>query len=92
MGKWKCFFIKKNVIEEIGAFDENFFLEYDERDFQRRIFLNKKKILIDFNAKSQHLEGKSDDAKYSFQMKCEASWHHAWSRYYYLKKHFGFLF
>lgn len=86
------FLLKKNVIEEIGAFDENFFLEYDERDFQRRIFLNKKKILIDFNAKSQHLEGKSADAKYSFQMKCEASWHHAWSRYYYYKKHFGFFY
>ena len=38
------FLLKKNIIKEIGAFDENFFLEYDERDFQRRIFLKGKKI------------------------------------------------
>lgn len=86
------FLLKKEITKKIGSFDENFFLEYDERDFQRRIFLTGKKILIDFNAKSQHLVGKSADAKFAFQMKCEASWHHGWSRYYYYKKHFGLLY
>ena len=86
------FLLKKEITEKIGSFDENFFLEYDERDFQRRIFLTGKKILIDFNAKSQHLVGKSADTKFAFQMKCEASWHHSWSRYYYYKKHFGLMY
>ena len=86
------FLLKKEITEKIGSFDENFFLEYDERDFQRRIFLTGKKILIDFNAKSQHLVGKSADIKFAFQMKCEASWHHSWSRYYYYKKHFGLMY
>ena len=86
------FLAKKKLFEELGYFDENFFLEYDERDFQRRMYKNKKKILIDFNAKSHHLLGKSADQKYAFEMKCEACWHHGWSRYYYYKKHDGFFY
>ncbi len=84
--------MKKNIFNEIGMFDENFFLEYEERDFQKRIFKAKKKIMIDFDAKSQHLEGKSANEKYAFEMKCEASWHHAWSKYYYYKKHYGMMY
>ena len=83
--------IKKKIIKKIGGFDENFFLEYEERDFQKRVRDVKRKIMIDFNARSQHLEGKSADAKFAFEMKCEASWHHTWSKYYYYKKHFGVL-
>ena len=52
--------------------------------------IQKKKIIIDFDAKSQHLEGKSADPKYDFPMKCERSWHHSWSMFYYYKKHWGF--
>jgi len=84
--------IKKDIINKIGNFDENIFLEYDERDFQKRIFSINKKIMIDFDAKSQHLEGKSANEKYAFQMKCEASWHHAWSKYYFYKKHYGIFY
>ena len=83
------FLARKKLFNEIGLFDENIFLEFEERDFQKRMHNNKKKIIIDFNAKSYHLEGKSADEKFSFQMKCEASWHHTWSKYYYYKKHYG---
>ena len=83
---------KKKLFDELGLFDENFFLEYDEREFQKRMFDKKKKILIDFNAKSHHLLGKSADQKYAFEMKCETAWHHGWSKHYYYKKHFGFLY
>ena len=86
------FLIKKDLIEEIGKFDENIFSEFEEVDFQRRIFNVNKKIIIDFDAKSQHLEGKSADPKYDFEMKCETSWHHSWSMFYYYKKHWGFIY
>ncbi len=84
--------VKKEFFEEAGCFDENIFIEFDERDLQKRFFNLKKKILIDFNAKSHHLDGKSADTKFAFQMKCEKSWHHAWSGYYYFKKHYGIIY
>jgi len=86
------FLMNKFFYEDIGSYDENIFIEYDERELQRRIYLSRKKILIDFNAKSQHLDGKSADEKFSYQMKCERSWHNAWSGFYYYKKHFGILY
>jgi len=85
------FLVKKIIFDQIGLFDENFFLECEELDFQKRISNINKKIIIDFDAKSYHLEGKSADPKYSFQMKCEGAWHNSWSHFYYLKKHHGFL-
>ena len=54
--------------------------------------LLKKRLIINFNAKTQHLDGKSADQKFAFQMKCEKSWHHAWAGFYYYKKHFGYIF
>ena len=39
------------------------------REIFKEEFLNLKKILIDFNAKSQHLSGQSADRKFAFQMK-----------------------
>ena len=86
------FLMNKKIFLEIGGFDEKIFIEYDERELQRRIYLFKKQILIDFNAKSQHLDGKSADEKFAFQMKCERSWHNAWSGFYYYKKHFGTMY
>ena len=85
--------LKKDIFNKIGMFDENIFIEYDEIEFQTRIFKEtEKKIIINFNAKSLHLEGKSANKKYAFEMKCEKIWHNAWSKYYYLKKHYGIIY
>ena len=84
--------LKKDVFIKMGMFDENIFIEYDEIELQTRIFKETdKKIIINFNAKSLHLEGKSANEKYAFEMKCEKYWHNAWSKYYYLKKHYGMI-
>ena len=85
------FLMNKKIFLDIGGFDEKIFIEFDERDLQRRIYLSKKKIIINFNVKSYHLDGKSADEKFAFEMKCEKSWHHSWSGFYYYKKHFGYI-
>lgn len=86
------FLMNKKLFVDMKGFDEKIFIEYDERDLQRRIYLLKKRLIINFNAKTQHLDGKSADQKFAFQMKCEKSWHHAWAGFYYYKKHFGYIF
>ena len=73
-------------------YDENIFLQYDDIDYCKRIFDKKKKVIINFNAKSMHLEGKSHNPEISFQMKCESSWHTSWSCYYFYKKHYGHFY
>lgn len=61
------------------------------RDYQKRIFDINKKILIDFDAKSHHLEGQSHEPSLNYVMKCEVSWHHGWSKFYFYKKHYGYF-
>ncbi|WP_440920400.1 glycosyltransferase family 2 protein [Candidatus Pelagibacter sp.] len=85
------FILDMKLIKQIGMYDENFFLQWEERDFQKRIFDINKKILIDFDAKSHHLEGQSHDPSLNYVMKCEVSWHHGWSKFYFYKKHYGYL-
>jgi len=82
--------LDKNVTKDIGLYDENIFLQWEERDFQKRILNYKKKVFINFNAVSHHLEGQSHDPKFNYQMKCEVSWHHGWSKFYFYKKHYDF--
>jgi N-acetylglucosaminyl-diphospho-decaprenol L-rhamnosyltransferase len=86
------FIMKKDLFYNLGKFDENIFLNFEETDLQKRIFDQGLEILINFNAKSSHLEGKSAEPKFSYQMKCEAAWHFAWSKFYFYKKHYNFYY
>lgn len=86
------FIMKKDLFNNLGQFDENIFLNFEERDLQKRIYDSKLEILINLNAKSSHLEGKSADPKFSYQMKCEAAWHFAWSKFYFYKKYYNFFY
>jgi hypothetical protein len=86
------FIMKKDLFYNLGQFDENIFLNFEEKDLQKRIYDSKLEILINFNAKSSHLEGKSADPKFSYQMKCEAAWHFAWSKFYFYKKYYNFYY
>lgn len=85
------FLVRKEDLNTIGYYDENIFLQYDDIDYCKRIFDKNRKVIINFNAKSKHLEGKSHDPKLSFEMKSESSWHTSWSCYYFYKKHYGHL-
>ncbi len=46
-----CFFIKKSFFEEIGFFDENIFLYWEENDIHQRYLRRNKKEKIIFNKK-----------------------------------------
>ena len=84
------FIMETNFFNKIGRFDENIFLNFDETDLQKRIKDNNKDVLIDFNAKTKHLEGKSAHPSIQYLLRCEGAWHYSWSQFYFYKKHFGF--
>lgn len=84
------FIIKTDFFNQVGKFDEKIFLNFEESDLQKRIKDNKKEVLIDYNAKTKHLEGKSADPSLQYFLKCEGAWHFSWSQFYFFKKHYGF--
>lgn len=78
-------FLRKSVIDEIGLFDEQFFMFYEEVDLCKRIKNAKHQIKVIPSAKIIHLEGKSTTNFWNnIQMRVK-------SKYLYAKKHQSFI-
>ena len=86
------FIINKKEIEELGFFDENFFMYYENLDFCKRIFDSKKKMLVSKNIKFTHEGTNSVNKIFSFEVNLSRNWHYNWSKYYFFKKHYGIFF
>jgi len=80
-----AFLISRNVFEQIGGFDEKFFLYFEESDLCKRIKDAGWQIFIEPEAQIIHFGGKctpkGDKIKKIFRQ----------SRFYYFKKHWGIL-
>jgi GT2 family glycosyltransferase len=71
-------------------FDENIFLYLENDDLCKRI--NKfESIYIVPTSKVNHLGASAVNKKYSEQIKLSRNWHWVWSKFYFNKKHYGFL-
>ena len=71
-------------------FDENIFLYLENDDLCKRIneFEN---IFIVPKSKINHLGASGVNKKYSEQIELSRNWHWIWSKFYFNKKHYGFL-
>ena len=86
---------KINSIENFrnfNFFDENIFLYLENDDFCKRLIENNENIYIVPNSKINHIGASSVDKKYSFQIELSRNWHWIWSKFYFNKKHNGFIF
>ena len=84
-----CMFINKKCFEEIGRFDDNFFLYFEETDYCYRA---KKKGYYSYQINSSKVEsiGRSIDIdKRDEKMSNILIWHFIWSKYYFYKKKHG---
>jgi len=81
--------IDKKKIKKIGLFDENFFLYLEEIDLCKRLLSNNEKIYVNNYAKIIHLGAKSSNLGFEYE-KCR-NWHWTWSKFYYNKKHKGYI-
>ena len=84
-------FLNLKQFEDIGFFDENFFIYLEEIDLCKRLLKKDKKIYLDKKVLINHLGGSSHNEKINFEMELSRNWHWMWSTFYYNKKHFGFL-
>ena len=80
-----CMFINKKCFEEIGGFDDNFFLYFEETDYCYRA---KKKGYYSYQINSSKVEsiGRSINIdKRDEKMSNILIWHFIWSKYYFYK-------
>ncbi len=83
-------FFNLKQFNDIGFFDENFFIYLEEIDLCKRLKNKNKKIYLDKKIIVHHLGGSSHNESINFEMELSRNWHWMWSTYYYNKKHFGF--
>ena len=72
-------------------FDENFFMYLENDDLCKRIIDINENIFIVPTSKIKHLGGKAVNIKYNNEIEFSRNWHWIWSKFYYKKKHFGYL-
>ena len=72
-------------------FDENIFMYLENDDLCKRIRDCNEKIIIAPRSKINHLGAKAVDSKYENEVELSRNWHWAWSKFYFQKKHFGYL-
>ena len=78
-------------INDFNFFDENFFLYLENEDLCKRLIEKKENIYIIPKSKINHLGGKAVDPKYRNEVEYLRNWHWMWSKFYFNKKHYGYL-
>ena len=81
---------KKKLKDEI-YFDENFFMYLENSDLCRRIIYNGGSMFMVPKAEINHLAAKAVNNKFADEVEFSRNWHWIWSKFYFNKKHFGFL-
>ena len=84
-------FLNLEQFKNIGFFDENFFIYFEEIDLCKRLIQNKKKIFLDTNIIISHAGGTSHEESINYEMEKSRNWHWMWSTFYFHKKHYGYL-
>ena len=85
-------FLNLQQFKEIGFFDENFFIYFEEIDLCRRLRSKNKKIYLDYKILIDHIGGSSHNQEINNEMELSRNWHWMWSSFYYHKKHQGFIY
>ncbi len=78
-------------LSNFNFFDENFFLYLENEDLCKRLIENKENIYIIPKSTINHLGGKAVDPKYTNEIEYLRNWHWMWSKFYFNKKHYGYL-
>tara|TARA_A100001011_G_scaffold380915_1_gene448805 strand:- start:24 stop:869 length:846 start_codon:yes stop_codon:yes gene_type:complete len=84
-------FLNLKQFEELGFFDENFFIYFEEIDLCKRLIKKQKKIFLDTNIKINHVGGTSHENSINYEMEKSRNWHWMWSTFYFHYKHYGYL-
>ncbi len=83
--------INKSKFNNQNFFDENFFLYLENTDLCLRQKNNNEKIYILKNSKIKHLGSYYTKQDLSKNLEYLRNWHWMWSKFYYNKKHNGYL-
>ena len=82
---------KLKKLNDFYFFDENFFLYLENEDLCKRLEKNDENIYVIPKSRIHHLGGKAVDPKYKNEIEYLRNWHWMWSKFYFNKKHYGYM-
>ena len=83
--------INKKKIKNQEYFDKNFFLYLENVDLCKRVRKSGEKIFVIKNSLINHLGGSSTNKILHDKIEYLRNWHWMWSKFYYSRKHYGYL-
>ncbi len=81
-----------NQIDDFYYFDENFFMYLENDDLCKRLNNKNENIYIIPKSQIKHLGGQAVNNLYKTEVELSRNWHWMWSKFYYNKKHYGYIF
>ena len=81
-----------NQIDNFYYFDENFFMYLENDDLCKRLNDKNENIYVIPKSKIKHLGGQSVNDLYKTEIELSRNWHWMWSKFYFNKKHYGYIF
>ncbi len=81
-----------NKIDNFNYFDENFFMYLENDDLCKRLNDKNENIYVIPKSKIKHLGGQSVNDLYKIEIELSRNWHWMWSKFYFNKKHYGYIF
>ena len=81
-----------NQIDNFYYFDENFFMYLENDDLCKRLNNKNENIYIIPKSQIKHLGGQAVNNLYKTEVELSRNWHWTWSKFYYNKKHYGYIF
>ena len=79
------------AVKKIGLYDENIFFYFDEWDYCIRSLKAGYSVLLIKNIVVKHEGGKSYSKEIQNKADTLRQWHYSWSKFYFNKKHYGYL-
>ena len=89
---WCFCVINKKKLKKLTILDENFFMYFETIDLCKTLIKLKHKMYIIKNLKFDHIGTSSSNKKYNREILINRNWHFSWSKFYFFKKHYNYLY
>lgn len=84
-------FINREKIKNIGGWDNNYFMYFEDMDLSLKVRLNKLQIIKVSDSLVNHQGFASHDNKYKETFEKKRNWHMSWSHIYFAKKYHSLI-
>ncbi len=84
--------LNKKKLKKSKILDENFFLYFETTDFCFNLIKKKHNLYVVKELEFVHLGTNSSDKKYQHHINLNRNWHYSWSKFYFFKKNYNYLY